>query len=357
MGRLGFFDLSRRYEGLDKKRDPLATLAAVIPWETFRPTLLQALTAYELRTPAQERRSRAGRKPWDEVLVFKALVVQALYNLSDEQTEYQLRDRLSFMRFLGLGLEDDVPDATTLWLYREALAPAGAVEVLFAAFEVHLRDQGFLAMGGQIVDATIVAAPRQRNRRDDTATIKQGGTPPDWDNHHWDNHPAKRRQKDTDVRWTRKHGRTYYGDKNQVGVDARHKLVRRSTVTDAARPDSGELDAVLDPSNTCSDVWADSADRSAAIAAGLAERGNRSRIHRRAARNRPRSAREMQGNATRSRARSRVEHVFGHQVTAMGGKLVRTIGIARARMKIGMQNLGYNMRRFRYLRGMAAAPP
>ena len=352
MGQLGFFDLSRRYEGLDKKRDPLATLAAVIPWETFRPTLLAALTSQDLRTPDAERRSRAGRKPWDEVTVFKALVVQALYNLSDEQTEYQLRDRLSFMRFLGLGIEDDVPDATTLWLYREALARAGAVEELFAAFDGHLRDHGFLAMGGQIIDATIVVAPRQRNSRDDNATIKQDLTPPDWDKH-----PAKRRQKDVDARWTKKHGRTYYGYKNHVGVDARHKLVRRYTVTDAARHDGGELDAVLDPCNTCSDVWADSAYRSAEIEAGLAERGYRSRIHRRAARNRPLSAREMRGNATRSRVRARVEHVFGHQATAMGGKLVRTIGIARARMKIGMQNLTYNMSRFVHLRGKAASPP
>ena len=352
MGQLGFFDLSRRYEGLDKKRDPLATLAAVIPWEMFRSKLVAALTAQELRTPAAERRSSAGRKPWDEVVIFKALVIQALYNLSDEQTEYQMRDRLSFMRFLGLGVEDAVPDATTLWLYREALARAGAVEDLFAAFDGHLRDQGFLAMGGQIVDATIVAAPRQRNSRDDNETIRQGITPPDWDEH-----PARRRQKDVDARWTKKHGRTYYGYKNHVGVDARHKLVRRYAVTDAARHDSGELDAVLDPRNTCSDVWADSAYRSAEIEAGLAERGYRSRIHRRAARNRPLSAREMQGNATRSRVRARVEHVFGHQATAMGGKLVRTVGIVRARMKIGMQNLTYNMSRFVCLRGMAASPP
>jgi IS5 family transposase len=143
MGQPGLFDLSHRYEGLDSKKDPLVTLATVIPWEMFRTQLLVALTAQNVRTPASERRSAAGRKPWDEVLIFKALVVQALYNLSDEQMEYQLRDRLSFMRFLGLGLEDAVPDATTLWLYREALARAGAVEALFAAFDGHLRSTAF----------------------------------------------------------------------------------------------------------------------------------------------------------------------------------------------------------------------
>ena len=286
------------------------------------------------------------------MLVFKALVVQALYNLSDEQTEYQLRDRLSFMRFLGLGLEDAVPDATTLWLYREALARAGAVEELFAAFDGHLRDHGFLAMGGQIVDATIVAAPRQRNSRSDNAIIKSGEVP-----EAWEAQPAKLRQKDVDARWTMKHGRTYFGYKNHIAMDRRHKLVRRYRVTDAARHDSGELGAVLDPDNTCTKVWADSATRSAAIEAELAERGFVSCIHRRASRNHPLSARAQQANATRSRVRARVEHVFGHQATAMGGKLVRTIGLVRAAMKIGMQNLTYNMSRFVTLRAMAASPP
>jgi IS5 family transposase len=352
MGQLGFFDLNRRYEGLDKKKDPLVTLAHVVPWESFRPLLSAALARQGTRTVPCERKSAAGRKPWDEVLIFKALVVQALYNLSDEQMEYQLRDRLSFMRFLGLGLEDKVPDATTLWLYREALAEASVVEQLFAAFDGYLRAQGYLAMGGQIIDATIVAAPKQRNHRDENDAIKQGQTPADWDAQ-----PAKRRQKDVDARWTKKHGRSYYGYKNHISMDRRHKLVRRYTVTDAARHDSQELDGLLDNDNTCSEVWADSAYRSSEIEAGLADKGYRSRIHRRAARNRPLSKSEQQGNTTRSRVRARVEHVFGHQATAMGGKLVRTIGLVRAKMKIGMQNLTYNMSRFAHLHSMAANPP
>ena len=114
MGQPGFFDLGRHYDGRDAKNDPLVTLGRVVPWELFRPKLLEALTSQDLRTPAAARRSATGRKPWDEMLIFKALVVQALYDLSDEQTEYQLCHRLSFMRFPGLGLEDAVPDATTL---------------------------------------------------------------------------------------------------------------------------------------------------------------------------------------------------------------------------------------------------
>ena len=351
MGQLGFFDLSQRYDGLDKKRDPLVTLASVVPWETFRTQLEVAVAQHGVRKAAAERKSGAGRKPWDEVLIFKALVVQSLYNLSDEQMEYQLRDRLSFMRFLGLGLEDAVPDATTLWLYREALAKAGVVEQLFATFDGYLREQGYLAKGGQIIDATIVAAPKQRNPRAENETIKQGQIPSEWDEQ-----PNKRRQKDTDARWTKKHGRSYYGYKNHISMDRRHKLVRRYTVTDAARHDSQELDALLDDANTCREVWADSAYRSAEIETSLAECGYKSRIHRRAARNRVLSKREQQGNTTRSRVRARVEHVFGHQSTAMGGKLVRTIGLTRAKMKIGMQNLTYNMSRFIHLHTRTAIP-
>jgi len=119
MGQLGFFGLIRRYESLDEKSDPL--VAAMVPFESFRSRLKAALIKGELRTSDATRKSLAGRN-WDEVMIFKALVLQALYNLSDDQAEYQLGDRLSFMRFLGLELEDTVPDAKTLRLYREALA-------------------------------------------------------------------------------------------------------------------------------------------------------------------------------------------------------------------------------------------
>jgi IS5 family transposase len=154
MGQLGFFDLSRRYECLDAKNDPLVAIASLVPWECFRPKLRAALINGERRTSETARKSPAGRKPWDEVVIFKALVLQALYNLSDDQTEYQLRDRLSFMRFLGLGIEDAFPDAKTLWLYREALAKAGAVEELFDLFDAHLKDKGFSRRGSSRADMT-----------------------------------------------------------------------------------------------------------------------------------------------------------------------------------------------------------
>ena len=146
------------------------------------------------------------------------------------------------MRFLGLGLEDRVPDAKTVWLYREQLTQAGVIETLFETFDGHLKDQGYLAMGGQIIDASIVAVPKQRNSRKENAGIKAGETP-----ECWQDKPAKRRQKDVEARWTKKHGRSHYGYKNHVNVDRRHKLVRRYQVSDAAgyEPDCG--DASLAP--------------------------------------------------------------------------------------------------------------
>ena len=217
MGQMGFFDVARRYAGLDAKNDPLLRIDALVPWEDFRARLEAAW-----RRPAAARKSKAGRKPWDAIVMFKAIVLCELYNMSDDQVEYQLRDRLSFTRFLGLGLEDTVPDAKTVWLYREQLAQAGVIDSLFDDFDRHLKSQGYLAMGGQIIDASIVPVPKQRNNRDDNARIKSGETPEGWAKQ-----PAKRAQKDTDARWTKKHGRSHFGYKNHVNVDRRHKLVRR----------------------------------------------------------------------------------------------------------------------------------
>ena len=160
MGQMGFFDLSKRYTGLDAKNEPLAKIDEVVPWEDFR-GCLDAVW----RRSDKARKSRAGRKPWDAVVMFKTIILSALYNLSDDQVEHQIRDRLSFMRFLGLGLEDRVADAKTVWLYREQLTQAGVIETLFETFDGHLKDQGYLAMGGQIIDASIVAVPKQRNSR------------------------------------------------------------------------------------------------------------------------------------------------------------------------------------------------
>ena len=195
--QLSFCDLATRYDALSQKGDPLDALALHVPWETFRPALVTVLR--------RSKRTKGGRPPFDAVLMFKILVLQALYNLSDDQTEYQIRDRLSFMRFLELDLDQRIPDAKTIWLFRELLTQAQVVETLFEQFEAYLADHGLQPRGGQLIDASLIPVPKQRNSREDNATIKAGECPA-----MWEEQPNKRRQKDTEARWTKKHGASHY---------------------------------------------------------------------------------------------------------------------------------------------------
>ena len=330
----GLFDWQNRFEKLNKNGDPLVKLNTVIQWESFR----EALGNVRVR----EKKSNAGAKPYDVLLMFKVLILQSLYNLSDEAIEYQILDRLSFMRFLGLRLGSRVPDAKTIWLFREQLTEAGLAEELFRQFEAVLEESGFAAKKGQIIDASIVQAPKQRNSREENAQIKQGEIPQDWEE-------AKRSQKDIDARWVKKNARSYYGYKNHVNVDVKYKLIRTYAVTDASVHDSNVFDELLEETNTSADVYADSAYRSEESIELLKKRGFREHLQRKGCKNRTLTKREQQGNKTRAKIRCRIEHVFGVMAMMAGSLVVRTIGIIRARAKIGLRNLAYNINRYALL--------
>ena len=356
-GHAGFWDIDERYVRLSEAGDPLEKLDAVVPWEMFRKPLAKALKRSD--------GARGGRPPYNPVMMFKILVLQALYNLSDDQAEFQIQDRLSFMRFLGLGLGDKVPDAKTIWLFREHLSQAGAVDNLFARFDKHLSKADYLAMGGQIVDATIVAAPKQRNSDGEKADIKAGKVP-----EAWKDKPAKLRQKDRDARWTVKFSKAKadkeaktkqrdiavpaFGYKNHAAIDRRHGFIRGWTVTSASAWDGAQLRNVLDRQNTGSTVWADSAYRSKTNEAWLEKHGYFSDIHHKKPKGRPMSERTARANGRRSKIRAVIEHVFAQQKSRMG-LFVRTIGMARARAKIGMANLTYNILRFAWHEGRSTA--
>lgn len=325
----GFFDFEERLHKIDKTGDPLTKINEVVNWEIFRPALEKARD--------KNRQSSVGPKGYDAVLLFKILILQALYNLSDDVTEFQILDRHSFGRFLGLHISSKVPDATTIWRFREDLSKAGIIKELFATFDANLRANGFVAMRGQIVDASIVNVPRQRNSREENARIKDGEAPADWPKN-------KRRQKDVDARWTKKNGKTYYGYKNHISVDVKYKLIRDYAVTDAAQHDSKVFEEIL-AENTSRDVWADSAYRSADRLKELHVSGYREHIQRKASRHRKLTQSEQEGNRSRAKVRCRIEHVFGVQAQKAGNLILRTIGIARARAKIGLRNLAYNIDR------------
>ena len=363
MGRQpGFFDVEDRLKRLSDLGDQLEAFSAAVDFEMFRPTLDASL--------AYSDGAKGGRPPLDPVLMFKVLVIQAANNLSDERAEYLVNDRLSFMRFLGLGLGDRVPDARTIWLFRERLTQAvldgkPAIEVLFARFDAALRAAGYIAMSGQIVDATLVPAPRQRNTAAEKTEIKAGRIPAEWQAS-----PAKLRHKDRDARWTVKFTKAkpaqdgtvpavdlaipVFGYQNHLGIDRAFGLIRTWKATDAAAYEGRVLrEGLLDKSNTAGSVWADTAYRSKANEGFMAENGFVSRVHRKKPPGRPMPVRTARANGAKSKVRAKIEHVFAEQKSRMG-LFIRTVGIDRARTKIGLANLTYNVKRLIVLKRWAA---
>jgi len=331
MMQTGLFDWQTRFEQLDNGGDPLVKLNQIINWQQFRKPLE--------KIREKDRKSNAGRKPFDVILLFKIIILQSLYNLSDDQLEFQIRDRLSFMRFLGLSLSETVPDAKTIWLFREQLTKAKLVKKLFKQFDEFLRKNGFSAQKGQIIDASIVAAPKQRNSRGENKDIKNGNIPSHWSDN-------KKRQKDTDARWIKKHGKDHYGYKNHLDIDVKHKLIRDYEITPASTHDSNVFEQLLDKNNSCRDVWADSAYGSKQKREHLRKRGFRCQVQRKGYRYKKLTQRQRQGNYQRAKIRSRIEHVFGIQTMRAGNLLIRTIGLFRAKTKIGLRNLAYNIDRY-----------
>jgi transposase, IS5 family len=357
-GEPGFFDVDDRLQRLSDLGDQLEAFRATVDFEMFRAELMAAL--------AYSDDAQGGRPPFDPVMMFKILVIHAANSLSDERTEFLVNDRLSFMRFLGLSLSDRVPDARTIWLFREKLTKAGAISRLFERFDAMLRKAGYIAMTGQIVDASLIAAPRQRNTADEKKTIKEGRIPDEWTEK-----PAKLRQKDRDARWTvkftkakpREDGSTppndlaipLFGYQNHVSIDRGFGFIRKWRATDAAAFEGRQLrEGLLDKTNTAGGVWADTAYRSAANEEFMEQNGFVSHVHRKKPKGRAVPEAMRRANAAKSKIRSRVEHVFAEQKHRMD-LFIRTIGIARATTKIGLANLVYNIKRLLFLLRVAVA--
>ena len=334
-----FFDADQQRAALTKCGDPLVALSALIHWEAFRSRL------HMLFKKKPQEKSK-GRKPIDPVLMFKVLILQRLYSLSDDQIEFHIRDRASFQRFLGIFSGHGSPDAKTVWLFRERLREDNVAGDLFLIFDDMLLKHGMVARGGQMVDASFVEVPRQRNTREENALVKIGETPPEWEERE-----HKFAQKDIDARWTKKHDQKFFGYKNHINADVKHKLIRSYLVTPASIHDSQALDDVLMPADEGRYIYADSAYRSTETQAHLKEKQYVSRICERAYRNTPLTKQQEQWNHSRSKIRCRVEHVFGAMFMKMHGRAhVLCIGLERVTTVIGLENLTYNMRRFIQLR-------
>jgi transposase, IS5 family len=328
---IGFFDEDFRLTKLTELGDPLERLSKGIDFELFRPLLLEKLSV--------EPKDKGGRRPYDYVLMFKIVILQRYYNLSDDQSEYQICDRLSFMRFLKLTIADDVPDSKTIWHFREKLVDLDLVTVLFDLFKTKLEELGLIVHEGKIVDASFVEIPKQRNTKEENKQIKDGEIP-----EAWKENKNKLEQKDTDARWTKKNNVAYYGYKNHVKCEQKNKFITGYMVTDALVPDSLPTNDLLNAEDEQQPFYADSAYtgkdfqseliKNKKVILQIIEKGHR---------NHPITDEQKSTNKEKSRIRVRVEHIFGFVENSMNGSFIKTVGIKRAKAVIGLMNLTYNM--------------
>ncbi len=332
-GTNGWFSEEHRLNKLSKQGDPLERLDKVIDWEYFRPIVEKVAN--------KDKMVNSGPKPYDPLLMFKILILQRYYNLGDAQIEYQILDRLTFCRFLGLSLHDHVPDEKTVWNFRNRLISKGLEKELFDAFSRLLKEHGLIAQEGKIIDASFVEAPRQRNSREENKQIKEGNPPEQWNkNQH------KKRQKDVDARWTKKNNESHYGYKDHAKVDNKHKFIDTYAATDASVHDSQVLDELLEETDEGQDLWADSAYTGEEQENTIKKYKVNNKVHEKGYKNRPLSESQKSSNKEKSKTRARVEHVFGFMEQSMNKLSVRSIGMERAAGFVGLVNMVYNL--FRY---------
>ena len=324
------FDSDFRIEKLIKLGDPLHRLTLAVDFELFRPLLEESLS--------KEPQGLGGRPCYDYVLMFKMLILQRYFNLSDDQVEFQVCDRISFMRFLKLTLADDVPDSKTLWNFREKIIDLGLSKKIFDLFVNELENLGLILHQGKIVDASFVEVPRQRNTKAENDQIKAGQIPESFKEN-----PAKLARKDTDARWTKKNGQTFFGYKNHAKIDAKSKIMTNFSVTDASVHDSQEIEGLITPKDAHQDLYADSAYTGKDLHNRLENNDLRLQIHEKGYKNKPLTEAQKANNKEKSRVRVRVEHIFGFMENSMGGMTLANIGMRRAKACIGLMNLIYNM--------------
>lgn len=327
----GLFDEQFKLERISKLGDPLERLSATVDWKIFNYILDKHLT--------HESSAPGGRPAYNYLMMFKILILQEYFGLSDEQMEFQITDRFSFMRFLGLRSCDKVPDSNTIWNFRERLKTGDVIRELFDRFTKELTKQGLIVNKGKIIDATIVKVPIQRNNRDENEQIKSGDIPADWDE-------KKIAHKDTDARWTQKNNKNYFGYKNHIKVDSKKKFIDGYIVTDASVHDSIAGAELLDKKDQGQTLHADSAYTGVAFEEAVNKTKMKNKVNEKGYRNTPLNEAQIQNNRNKSKIRSRVEHVFGFMHQTTGGLIIRTIGEVRAKVKIGLMNLTYNL--FRY---------
>lgn len=331
-------------EALSQMGNPLELLSKLVDFEMFRPSLEDVLIKKDCKTPA-------GRPQIDVVLMFKVIFLQRYYGLGDHQIQYQVIDRTSFRQFLGIHTVSEVPDEKTIWACRNKLSEDGTFDRLFDEFRSFLDDKGLSFNEGKIIDATFVEAPRQRNTREENRQIKAGQGKDLWNPEDGDSEKDKeykkhkKSHKDVDARWVKKRGERHYGYKNHVKADKKTKLIETYHTTDASVHDSNVIQPLLEGSDRGQDLYLDAGYEAKEDV--VKENGMNPIICEKGHRNHPLTDEQKRNNRTKSKARCRIEHIFGFIEGAMNGSLVRSIGMVRAKAANALTNLVYNI--FRYV--------
>lgn len=329
------FAHEERERKLDRIGDPLAELDATVDFQAIADRVATLLPRVDS--------CKVGRPPFPVLLMIKQL-----YNLSDDQVEYQSLDRATFQRFLDLQSSSRIPDSKTFWAFQQTLLSVGAAPVIAEAVQQQLAVAGYIARNGQLIDASIIRAPIQRFTKAEKAVLDRGEIPAEWS-------AAKRVQKDLDARCTKQHGKSYFGYKVHVSVGMRHQLVRKSAITAAAVHDTRHFEDLLDATHTSREVSADKGYVDGEREARLTEAGWRVKVQHKAKRGKPLSACQKGRNTRIAKVRARVEHVFAG-LHHMGRQEIRTIGLARAQFQITTKLAVYNLKRWVSMRkcGMTA---
>jgi len=315
MSQINFMAEDNRLKKLSEIGDPLEKLNRYMDWSLFTPTINGVFNADF---------SKGGRPPFARLMMFKLLILQRIYNIADDQAEFQINDRLSFQRFLGLTMSDKVPDAKTIWLFRETLVKAEVIEFLFQLFYQELEIRGIIAREGSINDASFVEVPKRRKKSGDNE--------------------YSNRQIDNDANWTKKGNVSYFGYKNHIKVDAKSKIITDYAVTPASTHDSRKFSEFYTEYENDT-AYADSAYIGQELPANIKQE-----ICERAYRNKPLTDEQKSENRRKSKVRARVEHVFGFIEGHMHGSTFRGKGMERAEFNVGLTNLVYNMERFVFFR-------
>lgn len=312
---------------MQTKRDPQPTFfdLAVQQRGTFN-QVLETITR-EVDFSAVEAQVattyRTGGRPACRVgVLLRIMILQHLYNLSDPQAEEQIKDRLSFQKFVQLDAQEPVPDETTICRFRQRLIASRVHEQLLDWLNGQLEDKGYILKRTTLVDATIVESSRKRPER---ATV------------------ADRTAPDADASYTYTASGSHYGYKAHVSSDGEHQLIRRARISTGAMQEAHMFERVAPQDSE--EIYADKAYDTKANQAWLKERGIRSCLHKKGAHHIKLSREDVQLNYKKGLIRRNIERVFGHLKQWQGYRRVRYLGLAKNQLELTLKAVAYNLKR------------